>query len=119
MVDDSSPRVAGDGVREAGRLAISSARAPRGLRRPSVHARNQETTRGSAWGEGNGKTGRARSMRAGQDHTTRIEASVCAVRFLVPWIGQSFGAAAGTSSIRIVFIHSAAMLSRSVIDIPA
>jgi hypothetical protein len=70
-------------------------------------------------GEGNGETGRACSMRAGEDHTTRIEASVCAVRFLVLWIGQSFGAVAGTSSIRRVFIHSAAMPSRSPMVIPA
>ena len=32
---------------------------------------------------------------------------------------QSLGAAASTSSVRMVFIHSAAMASRSVIDMPA
>ena len=31
----------------------------------------------------------------------------------------NFGAGVGTSSIRMVFIHSAVMLSRSTIDIPA
>ena len=31
----------------------------------------------------------------------------------------SFGAGVGTSSIRMVFIHSAVMVSRSTIDIPA
>lgn len=34
-------------------------------------------------------------------------------------VGQSFGAVAWTSSVRMVFIHSAAMVLRSSMDMPA
>lgn len=49
----------------------------------------------------------------------RIEILSCAVRFSMQKIDQSFGAVAGTSSIRMVFIHSAAMPLRSVMAMPA
>lgn len=54
--------------------------------------------------------------------TISDRASFCAVRVASerkPVVGQSFGAVAETSSMRMVFIHSAAMASRSVIAIPA